>query len=251
MPAYFYPSSKNSEWDKLNAGAAAYPDVKITAIMNPSNGVFDKEVPAFTTAMQSFQQHGGAVIGYVNTKYAKLSLEEVRSNINDYLTLYPSVQGVFLDEMEAQGANIGFYQQVASYVRSKNPQLQIVGNPGTPPKPDYAAVADTLVSFEGQATDYRKLNPQHNHAWIYQHPASVNAVLVHDASSCEEMQSVLRNAQSTKAHTGFIYVTDRQYDYQNNVGNPWATLPSYWLKMLQTVDALNKNQPLPSCTSPA
>lgn len=251
VPAYFYPSTKDSQWDVLSAGAQAYPDVKITAILNPSNGIFDKANPAFTAAIQDFESHGGKLLGYVNTKYGTRTAQAVQSNIDDYLKFYPSIQGLFLDEMDAHGSEISFYRQVAAHIRAQSSKLQIVGNPGTPSTSDYAAVADTLVSFEGKEVDYRKLDPERTHSWIYQLPTSSNAVLIHDADSCELMQSTLRSAKTTQAHIGYVYVTDRQYDYQNNVGNPWATLPSYWLKMLQTVDALNKGQPLPSCTSPS
>ncbi|HOC30858.1 MAG TPA: hypothetical protein PKK84_01275, partial [Armatimonadota bacterium] len=36
-----------------------------------------------------------------------------------------------------------------------------------------------------------------------------------------------------------VYATDRVFDYATGTGNPWATLPSYWTRLLETVEAIN------------
>jgi hypothetical protein len=44
-----------------------------------------------------------------------------------------------------------------------------------------------------------------------------------------------------------VYATDRVFDYATGTGNPWATLPSYWTRLLDTVEAINQGQALPGC----
>lgn len=66
-------------------------------------------------------------------------------------------------------------------------------------------------------------------------------MLVHSASTCTAMQEALKTAAAARTNTGWVYVTDQP------VGSPWSALPSYWTKLLGTVDARNKNRTLPAC----
>ena len=244
VPAYFNPAPG---WDAMTSSAKAHPDVKITAILNPQNGKFTNVNAAFTNAIASFKLAGGNVVGYVSTNYAKRSLAEVKANIDNYLLHYPEVSGFFLDEMEAKGKQLDFYSDVANYIRGKGRNLQIIGNPGTLPVEAYASVSDTLVTFEGKEVDYRSFNPATLHSWVYDKPSTIQAALVHNADNCKLMQQALTTAALLRTHTSLIYVTELEFDYSTGIGNPWKSLPKYWTQLLDSVDAINKQQPLPAC----
>lgn len=227
------------------------PSVSITAIVNPRNGPGEKIDAQYVGAINAFTQAGGKAIGYISTRYGngKPSQADIRAHIDRYLAFYgrENISGFFIDEMADNANKLGFYREVYDYIKGLDSKLQVVGNPGTLPAGDYAAVADTLVTFEGQASAYTRFNPQPEHGWVYGHDTSKQAMLVHDASDCRAMQSSLSTAATERSHTGWVYVTDLQYDYANNIGDPWAGLPAYWDKLLGSVDALNKGSALPSC----
>lgn len=250
VPAYFYPLP-GSAWDRLALTAKAMPSVGITAIVNPSNGPGKKADAQYARAIAAFRQAGGKVLGYVSTRYGKgtPSQTTVRTHIDRYLAFYgrENFSGFFIDEMADSSTRLGFYREVYDYIKGLDSNLLVVGNPGTLPIADYAKVADTLVTFEGQASAYASFNPQPGYNWVYDYDNGKQAMLVHDATSCPAMQASLSTAASARSHTGWVYVTDLHYDYANNIGDPWATLPAYWDKMLASVDAVNKGLALPGC----
>lgn len=250
VPAYFYPST-GSAWNTLAASAAAHPSVAITAIMNPNNGVFSSADANFTRAATQLVDAGGTVLGYVYTRYGKgsRSMADIKTNIDRYLQLYgrERIAGIFLDEMASDTAKLDFYQEIYRYIKAIDPSLRVVGNPGMVPAPAFSSVTDTLVSFEGKAIDYQNYDPRAQNDWIYTHANQTQAALVHNTDSCTAMQDVVQAAASARNNTGWVYATDRSFNYATGVGNPWATLPAYWESLVQTVGAVNAGASLPRC----
>ena len=254
VPAYFSPG-KNSPWDTLVSGAKSYPDVRITAILNPNNGIFTKEDTKFTEAITAFKAQGGKVIGYVSTAYGngKRTVADVKANIDAYRTYYPAIDGIFLDEMASSTNRLDFYREIYSYIKGLDATLRVVGNPGTFPAAAYAGVANALVTFEGKEEKYRSINPQLDqdtgaaHTWVYDRANTAQVMLAHNATTCTAMQNAVKTADLARTNAGVVYVTDLEYDYATDTGNPWAKLPTYWTQLLGTVDAINKSRALPSC----
>jgi len=120
----------------------------------------------------------------------------------------------------------------------------VIGDPGTYPDATYATTADTLVTFEGNASAYQNVDPQQSaNTWVYNRANSAQAMLVHGAVSCTSMQDTMKTANRARNNTGVVYATEQPINFTTNAG----ALPSYWLKLLGTVDALNKNLDLPAC----
>ena len=63
----------------------------------------------------------------------------------------------------------------------------------------------------------------------------------------KEAEAGSKTADLARTNAGVVYVTDLEYDYATDTGNPWAKLPTYWSQLLGTVDAINKSRALPSC----
>lgn len=262
VPAYFGAGLDSPIWDALIDSARSYPDVKITAILNPpDSGIFTAVNFDLTTAATNFKATGKTdangvwnrkVIGYVSTDYGqegRRSLSDVKANVDNYRAIYPVIDGIFLDEMSNEAQRVPFYTDVYNYIKGLDSKFYIVGNPGTYPNEAYAALADTLVTFEGKESAYQSINPQPANAWVYHKTNTTQAMLVHDASTCSAMQSAVTQAHLARNNTGVVYVTDLPYDFATNTGNPWARLPIYWKTLLGTVDAINKNRALPVCNS--
>lgn len=261
VPAYFSATGTTSPWVTLTGGATSYPDVKITAIANPSSGVLTadtKEDADLTKAIKAFQAVSGTsnrVIGYVattSTSSGALSVADIKATITNYIRLYPGLfDGFFLDGMATESSRVAHFQEVYTHVKGLTTGLTtgatppsapiVIGNPGTYPVAAYAGVADTLVTYAGNAAAYANIDPQPGNTWVYAKDNTAQAMLVHTASTCTDMQTVVKNANRPRMNTGVVYATNLA------TGAPWSALPTYWQQMLGTVDALNKQRTLPLC----
>lgn len=226
VPAYFYPSWMPSlnEWKDMTAVAGQ--GVQITAIMNPGNGPGTASNSDYVTAVNAFRAAGGKVLGYVYTCYgvnhctpevpATRSTADVLADAQRYANWY-GVDGVFLDEMASQAGTLPFYQTVSDGLRAAHPGWEIVGNPGVAPAAGYAAVAHTLMSFEGSYGDFV------NGSFLSQlADAASTGAIVHGVATVAEMQQVMTLAK--RSGLGAIYITDGTMAS----GNPYLHLPSYW-----------------------
>lgn len=232
-----------SPWITLTSGAASYPDVKITAIANPHNGVLTATTAAdsnLATAIDSFKAVPGThqVIAYVATAAGSsgaLSVTDVKTTIDRYLALYPGkFDGFFLDAMATGSDRLAFFTDIYNHIKGKSATLIVIGNPGTYPDPAYADITDVLVTYAGNAAAYQGMTPQPLNAWIYKRPNSAQAMLVHSASTCTAMKNTLAMANQARMNTGLVYITDLA------LGASWTgPLATYWAQMLGTVDALN------------
>ncbi|MNW01855.1 hypothetical protein D3C71_1975550 [compost metagenome] len=61
------------------------------------------------------------------------------------------------------------------------------------------------------------------------------------------MQTAVRSAASARFNAGVVYATDLRYNASTGVGNPWASLPTYWTSLVSTVQAVNTGSVLPTC----
>lgn len=257
VPAYFTATGTTSPWAALTSGAQSYPDVRITAIANPSGGVLKSTTTADTdliTAITTFKAVAGStrnkVIAYVATASGSsgaLSVADVKATIDNYRRLYPNqIDGFFLDGMAVDSARLAYFQDLYTYIKdltagTSTEPLTVFGNPGTYPVAAYAGVADKLVTYAGNAAAYTSVDPQPANTWVYAKNNNAQAMLVHTASTCTDMQNAVKNAHRPRLNTGLVYVTNL------TIGTPWSALPTYWSQLLSTVDALNKGRTLPSC----
>jgi hypothetical protein len=224
VPAYFYPSQANKKWeqmcDRLNTRGGSS-----IAVMNPGNGPGTGAAANADYTRVIRYCHGKAqkVIGYVYTDYGARPIAQVKADVDKYYRLY-KVDGIFLDEMSnrATGPIKDYYRNLYTYIKAKTAGTEIVvGNPGAAAATAWqlgtARVADILVIFEGTAEKYRTWT---HPSWVKYQPSTSFSHLVYAAndpgflSVCQ--LSVLRYA-------GYLYVTN------DNLPNPWDTLPPYWI----------------------
>ena len=251
VPAYF-GAAKDSPWTTLVSGAKSYPDVKITAIMNPNGGVLTSTTTANTdlaTAMASLKTANGKVVAYVSTLYGNGARSEadIKATIDKYLELYPTLDGFFIDEMASGSNRLAHYQAIYTYIKGKPrdpgvPALVVIGNPGIFPDQAYADATDALTTFEGTAAAFQALDPQQSsNTWVYSLANTSQAMLVHSASTCTAMQDSLKHANKARTNTGLVFTTDE------TTVRTVTKLPAYWIQLLGTVDAMNKGGTLPAC----
>jgi hypothetical protein len=215
VPAYFGPEGSPDPWLRMCEGMQPGS----TVIVNPNNGPVKREAKAYLKAMEYGQVRGQSVIGYVYTRYGKRSIRKVEKAIREYYRWYPTVQGIFLDEMaEEPSATIEtYYKSLESYVHERGGF--VVGNPGdTAATPWQLNDADVVVTFEGSAGAFATYTPA---SWVTKAKPEQIANIIFAASGAAQMEASCAKAQEGNA--GLRYVTDLPEQ-----PNPYATLPSYW-----------------------
>jgi hypothetical protein len=231
VPAYFYPSGAgNGFWDSLNGAATRVP---LIAILNPNSGPgtsADNNYRRVTTALRSA---GGRVIGYIHTSYTARPLNDVKNEVDRYVSFY-TVDGFFVDEMDNRNlaASYAYYADLYQFIKGKNAAYTVIANPGTTTQEEYLArpCADTLVTFEHNI-GYDTYVPD---SWTTNYPAHRFAHLPYAVSSSATMTNYIHLARARNA--GFIFVTD------DLLPNPWDTLPAWWESEVSLLQELNRPQ---------
>jgi Spherulation-specific family 4 len=232
VPAYFYPGTSNY-WGALDYAAARVP---LIVILNPDSGPGAALDPNYTAAVTNVHRAGGQLIGYVATGYTTSNLVTgVEASINRYLSYY-AVDGFFLDEManDADTNHLNYYATLYQYIKGKNPRFIVAGNPGTDTQETYLTrpTADPLMTYEDEATNY----PGHvMSGWVTNHLARSFVHVAYGVTSAAAMSNAVSLAVSRNA--GWVFFTD------DNLPNPYDTLPAYWTNEVALVQGLNAAMP--------
>ncbi|WP_197524736.1 spherulation-specific family 4 protein [Botrimarina hoheduenensis] len=228
VPAYFYPSSSGSDWDRLDTAAAAVP---ITAIMNPFNGPGNSFNSDYGSATNSFTSAGGNLIGYVYSQYGARPLNVVLADIDRYAQWYP-VDGIFVDEFSnsSDPAVLDYYNAIYQYVKSIDPAWEVMGNPGTTTVENYLTrpAADRLMIWENFGATYPTQSPP---SWTANYDASRFVHLLHTLGSSSTATDYVDLAVAR--NVGGVYFTD------DELPNPWDRLPTYWDAFVAKVESVN------------
>ena len=220
VPSYFYPGAI---WDTLNSAA---PKAHI-AIINPYNGPGEAVDPNYVNQLISTQAVGVQVLGYVATKYSAKTLFLTKGEIDLFLSFYPSLDGIFLDETSTHCEDVAYYKELYRYIR-KEKKLKIVAiNPGVQTQECYARAADIIMSFENSYPTYK--DSYVDAEWVYSYPSSLFWHVVYNVSDTAEVDQVV--ALSKQRNAAWIYATD------DVLLNPYNTLPAttLWDQLLSQV----------------
>lgn len=158
------------------------------------------------------------LIGYVTTSYGKRSVQEVKADVDRWISFYPDIQGIFFDEQASGEDRVAYLAELYNYVRRDRKLKLVISNPGTVCSERYFTqpAFDLACVFEGPRTAKSLDLPQ----WLGRYMADRVVVLPYRVRSAAEMKVTLREALERKI--GMIYVTDA------DGANPWNRLPSYW-----------------------
>jgi hypothetical protein len=237
-------------WIKL-INTANQGNIVVHIILNPASGPgTDPTIdPNYINASKSgplvdFINAGGVVYGYVPTNYAQRDINLVKADVDKYYTpsYYQSafglttipIRGIFFDETSNNLANVGYYQTLRDYVKSKNYNAKVISNPGlssvtgtssTFTLDDYVQTADTMVVFENTGQVY--LNNYQAPSWVDQYPKSRFAHLIHTQTTLPD--DIVELAACTRG-AGMLYVT------QDVLNNPFDEIPTYWQDLVNDID---------------
>ena len=143
VPLYSYPGP---DWSNLAWAKQANPGVPMIAVINPDSGPGYFRDPNFVSGISSLQSAGVAVVGYVATEYASVSISTVESEIAQYKGWY-GLNGVYLDQMSNVQGYQSYYSTLTAYAKSLG-MTMVVGNPGTSTPPSFIGTVSFMVIYE-------------------------------------------------------------------------------------------------------
>ncbi|XP_024531904.1 spherulin-4 [Selaginella moellendorffii] len=224
VPAYFDPSSNSQAWSSLNSAATTLPN-RVVAIANPSNGPGSAAQSSYQNVITALQRQTGLVIGYVSTNYSNRASNLVQDDVDTWYRFYPTINGIFFDEVANTDGEQPYYQSLYNYVKSKNSSSLVVNNPGAPTLETYlfyngSRVADVICIFESGVgglsmtqSSWTSKYSRYNFYALFYNVTDVNV------SSFDYGDVIDRAYQQ---NVGWVYVTN------DNLPNPWDTIASYF-----------------------
>jgi Spherulation-specific family 4 len=229
VPAYYYPFGPGlREWNRLIASAKAVP---IVAIVNPASGPGDHVDTNFAAVLPRARKAGVTLVGYIGTQYTRKPLQQVKQEVETFLSYYPEIQGFHFDEQSSDARGVDYYAELYRYVHQRIPGALVLTNPGTLCDVGYAArpASDAIALFENEH-GFEKFRPP---SWFSQFPGSRFCIQAHNVPTEEQMKQSLRRAVQLKM--GSVFITD-------DVGpNPYDRLPSYWDAEVEAVRQVNQS----------
>ncbi len=207
VPLYSYPGAT---WRNLILAKQSNPTVPVVAVINPNNGPGGSKDPNFVKGIKNLQAAGITVLGYVDTNYARVSENSVKSQVSRYKTWY-GVNGIFFDCMWNQKGDEIYYSTVSNYAHSLGLKMT-VGNPGTSIAASYIGTVNILVIYE--SSGYPSVS-------YLAHTTSG-----HSKSNFAFIAYSVGKPSSTYVTSTLKYVS---WMYITNAGgsNPYNSLPSY------------------------
>ena len=229
IPSYIYPdngSYDNQYYNNLMTLVEKYPNVPIIVILNPNTGPGTSENSDYTTTITRLISGGITPVGYVATGNGLSGSAEVQSEIDDWVSFYPNIQGIFFDEMYTGITGAPYYSALTDYTKQKGLSITI-GNPGTQISAEYLNTncVDTAVIYEDFGYPAEEIVDSEGYSDI---PYNRKAALIHSSLYKYYPLKMIRK------HCGYIYATDDLY--QNN---PWDTYSTYLGELFRLLSSLN------------
>jgi Spherulation-specific family 4 len=196
VPLYTDPAL-SAQWTELIGAKLANPFVPVVGIINPDSGPGYAPSPDFGVGVAALHGAGIAVLGYVDTDYGKMPLQEVENETSAYLSWY-HVDGIFFDDMNTS-SDSAYYQEATDYAHSLGLNYSMA-NAGT--IPENLTVANAIVEYEdrGLPTSVPSMN------------ATVGAIIAYSVPQLPPsswLESLHRDG------VGWIWITDQSNSYSN------------------------------------
>lgn len=229
IPAYFYPAGRGlKEWDKLIASPGRSA---VVAIVNPASGPGRTADANYVALIARAKKAGVTLIGYITVSYGKRPVADVKADVDQWLRLYPGIDGIFFDEQASGAKEVDGQAALYQYVRKTKKLSIVVTNPGTVCDEAYLSrpAADSVCVFEGpRAADSLRFP-----FWTSRYAPSRFTALPYKVADADAMRICIREAVENRV--GLLYITDAEGSM------PWGRLPRYWDEELEAVAAVNRD----------
>jgi hypothetical protein len=192
---------------------------------------------------------GFAPAGSPNSAAAK-SLATIQADVATIFTAYPTLGGIFLDEIQnttpCDAAWVQFYRDFSIWYRSTYPGKTLAFNPGAPLCADFSGLADIYVMAERSASAYNGALSYYNGAqfdWIRALPNTAVWGINYAVPAGSAAAQI--NDMSTTLGAGVVWVTN------GATTNDYAALPAsdYLCEVSQRAASSCAGGATPSTTS--
>ncbi len=228
VPLYVYPENihKNTTYNALIELKRRHETVPIWVILNPASGPGDQVDANYTKAIDRLYGSGCLVLGYVSTSYGKRKAAEAKGDIDQWLKLYPRIQGIFFDEMIYEDSPAGAKHQIELNEHARRAGCwPTVANPGaeTPERYFASDAADVIVIHEGDKWPPEERLKGDYFGGYSDYPPAKRAVLLHSQNELDK--AALKMARK---YVRWVYSTDAPYRPNDpKAANPWDRLSKY------------------------
>ncbi|MGC9080933.1 spherulation-specific family 4 protein, partial [Sulfurihydrogenibium sp.] len=149
-------------------------------------------------AISKLKSKGFYVLGYVYTSKSQRNIDEVKNDINNWLSFYPNmIDGFFVDEVV--NGTYNYYSSIHSYIKALNKNFYVVLNPGAVVDSSYWTIADKIVVFEDSYN--RLLNYNYT---FYSQPSSNVCMIIYGIPDKNTFYNVLSKALSLNSSCQYI-----------------------------------------------
>jgi hypothetical protein len=192
VPTYFYDQDEwNSLYDIIDENASN----KLILVINPDNGVGDgTDLDHYSDIIDTLKNKKQKTIGYISTQYTQRNIDDIKDEIDDWLRLYPNIQGYFLDEIDRH--EYEFYQDLYDYIKSKG-DYYIVLNAGAKVDSKYYDSADKVIVYENNLDEIDYLECVNDK----------DSAIIYGIDTKEDAENLLNTVKCDS-----LFITDR-YDY--------------------------------------
>lgn len=239
VPLYTPPTDNG--WNIVLDAKGNHTNVPFVVILNPNNGpdATNCTMSPYQAGINRLQEKGIIVLGYVYTQWGNRPLSGLGSaeqDIDSWKKCYPTVNGIFFDEMNTSSSSVDYYKILNAYSKLQNfSSHDIFGNPGQDTSPDFVGSVDTLVIFENPTTLY-PANLLENNIWHKYYDKKNFAFLLFDQTNMPN-SDVIGNYSN---YVSYMYVTDNPGNghspYNSSTTYPWNTTSTYLMDLAAGLD---------------
>jgi hypothetical protein len=238
VPLYVYPQNihKNPIYNRLMDVKRRHETVPLWVILNPASGPGEQADANYTKAIDRLCGAGCVVLGYVSTSYGKRAETQVRQDIDQWLKLYPRIQGIFFDEIRTEDTEAAVqYQTALNRYAHEAGCWPTVANPGADTLGRYfaASAADVIVIHEGNAWPKEERLKGDYFGGYADHPPFTRGVLVHSQSKLDR-----EGLRMVRKYARWVYVTEALYRPGDAAAaNPWDRLSAHLEEICEQLSA--------------
>ncbi len=218
IPLYTAPTDPS--WAAVAAAKAAHPAVPVLAVVNPANGPGAAPSADYAAGIARLTAAGVKVIGYVHTLWGARPAAELQSEMGQWQSWYPSVTGIFFDEMANAAGHESYYSGLTSYAKGRGLGFTI-GNPGADSSPSYVGTEDVILIYENSGLP----SAASLGGWHAGYNRNNFGVIPYAVGSLDTSF-----VQSAKQYVGYIYLQS------DNLPNPWDSVPPYLSDLVGSLD---------------
>lgn len=222
IPLYVYPSSiyTNTTYNTLIDLKKNYHDVPMYVVLNPASGPGTVTDGNYTVAIKRLQGAGCIVLGYIATNYGATALSTVTGHVDTWLSLYPGIDGIFVDEVVSSptSGQITYYTSLNEHIHGKALYPNVL-NTGTAVNASVYDLGDIINVYEGTSYPSEATLKGDFAGGAADFDYSRRGALAYNQSSFNE-----EYLRIMTKYSGLVYITDV---------NGWTGLSGYTEEMLR------------------